>query len=102
MLRPKAFNQLFIIFLAGNRQFLAASLTTSIDNATAIGSTHALPKTVFIFSFPGRGLECPFHCISFSSKMDGKGSISFERTKLLISQIAISLLAGERVQIIYA
>jgi hypothetical protein len=63
---------LFVIFFAGNGEFLAPSSTTGSQYAATISSAHALTKTVFILSFAGRGLEGPFHVLLFLQKWMAK------------------------------
>ena len=50
--------------LAGDSKLLTAILTAVCKHAAAIGSCHTLTKSVLIFSFGARRLECTFHCSS--------------------------------------
>ena len=59
--------QLFLaVYFVRNRELLTAFGTTRSQNATTVGSRHALTETMLVVSLAIVGLERSFHCCFIS------------------------------------
>lgn len=70
-----------------NSKFFSSFCSSSSYNLSSCFSTHSFTKSVFIFSFSSRWLECSFHFLKFSFFYKRRANVRFYFLKFLIISI---------------